>query len=609
MTDAAATPARAEGRQEHSARRGGYVDLSSYAPVGDGRTVALIAHDGAVDWFPVPDLDSPPAFARLLDAAQGGCIELRPVGDFQVQRRYLPETTILQTTFTTDGGTVRVTDSVNVGSTGALPWTELARLIEGLDGEVEMIWSVTPGTLLGTASPWVQDTAHGPVLRAGDLSLGVRGEEVGRVDRRDDAGVPNSFTARSGSDHLLAVTATAGEPLRLPDPAEIRRNLVHSREHWQRWSALLQHDGPHESQARRSALILKLLEHGPSGSIAAAATTSLPENLEGTKNYDYRFAWIRDATYTLTSLIQLGEQEDVHAAVSWLLRLARTQSPDLHVLNRLDGEVPSPQMHTLPAPGWRGIGPVVTGNQAADQLQLGVYGDVFDMVRTYADAGNVIDPATGRMLADLADIVCDLWRRKDAGMWELSEQRHYTSSKMACWNALGCAIALTEAGQMEGSTDRWATERERIRDYIETECWSPARRAYSWYAGSDQLDASVLLHALSGFDQGERMSATIDALRSELGRGPLLYRYSGMEQEEGAFVACSFWLVSGLALVGRAGEARQLMEQMLELSNDVGVFSEMIDPETGDFLGNLPQALSHLALLAAAVTLARTGPS
>lgn len=603
--DAISTPAGEAPGHEHAPRHEGYADLSSYAPIGDGRTVALVAHDGAIDWFPLPDLDSPPAFARLLDAEHGGCLELRPVGDFAVDRRYLPGTTLLQTTFRTGSGAVRVTDSLNVGSTGALPWTELARQVEGLDGEVEMTWSVTPGTLLATASPWIQDSVHGPVLRVGSLSLGVCTEGLGSPDSRDGTGLSGRFAARAGNDHLLAVVGTAGEPLRLPDTSSIRRNLTHTREHWTRWTDLIDHDGPYVASVQRSALMLKLLEHGPSGSIAAAATTSLPENREGTKNYDYRFAWIRDATYTLTSLIQLGEQEDVHAAVSWLLRLARAQSPHLHVLNRLDGEVPSPGMRSFDVPGWRGIGPVVAGNQAADQLQLGVYGDIFDMVRTYADGGNVIDPATGRMLADLADVVCDLWRRRDAGMWELPEQRHYTSSKMACWNALSCAIALAEAGQIDDNSSRWAAERERIRDYIATHCWSEQRQAYSWYAGSDQLDASVLLHALSGFDRGDRMSSTIDALREELGRGPLMHRYSGMEHEEGAFVACSFWLAAALAEVGRADEGHELMAQMLELSNDVGVYSEMIDPATGDFLGNLPQALSHLALLAAAVTLSR----
>ncbi|WP_422115803.1 glycoside hydrolase family 15 protein [Brachybacterium sp. UNK5269] len=594
-------------RTPHAPRRDGFVDLAAYAPIGNGRTVALVAHDGGIDWFPLPDLDTPPVFARLLDAASGGCITLCPTADFEVERAYVPGTTMLVTTFSTATGRVQVTDSLNVGSTGALPWTELARHVEGLEGEVEMAWSVTAGTMLGTASPWLQDSPHGHVIRLAEISLGVRCDGVGAQEPGEGPRIDGSFTARAGSDDLLAVVGTFHEPLRLPDPASIRRNLTHTRDHWRRWSDLLEYDGAHSEAVARSALTLKLLAHGPSGSIAAAATTSLPENAEGLKNYDYRFAWIRDATYTLTTLIQLGQQEDVHAAVSWLLRLAREQSPDLHVLNRLDGEVPAPEMRSLEVPGWRGIGPVVAGNGAADQLQLGVYGDIFDMASTYAAAGNVIDPATGRMLADLADTVCDLWRRRDAGMWELPQQRHYTSSKMACWHALNCAVTLAELRQIDGNTGRWTAERDRIRDYIERECWSPQRQAYTWFAGSELLDTSVLLHAISGFDRTERMSSTIDALREELGRGPLLYRYSGMELEENAFAACSFWMVSALALLDRTDEAHELMEQMLELANDVGAFSEMIDPADGAFMGNLPQALSHLALLTAAVTLSGQG--
>lgn len=593
-------------------RRDGYMDLRSYAAIGDSRTVALIAHDGSVDWLPLQDIDSLPVFARLLDAGGGGCFELRPdpeaVHDVRVHRQYVEGTNVLQTTYTTDAGAVRVTDSLNFGSTGALPWTELARCVEGLEGRVPMTWRMVPGTLLGTASPWAQDTAQGPVVNVGDITLSVRSEHAGAHDAGTAGAGPETpsgrFTTAEGSSHLVAVVGTQGEPLRLPAPAEIRRNVELTVESWCRWIDLLDYDGPYPEAVRRSALVLKMLSHDPSGGIVAAATTSLPENREGTKNYDYRFAWIRDAAYTLHALLRLGEQEDVHAAVSWLLRLARRQGPDLHVLNRLDGTVPSPEMAEHHVPGWRGIGPVVTGNGAADQLQLGVYGDLFDMVTLYLEGGNVLDVATSRMLADLADTVCDIWRTPDAGMWELPDHRRYTSSAMGCWVALDRAVALAERHALPGPVHRWRTERDRIRAWIEQECWSEERGAYVWYPGSDALDTSVLLHTISGFDTGERMSRTIDAVRAELGRGPLLYRYSGMAAEEGTFTACGFWCVAALALVGRGAEATEQMDELLALRNDVGLYTEMIDPEDLSFLGNLPQALSHLALLVAALTLA-----
>ena len=517
----------------------------------------------------------------------------------------MPGTNILQSTYITAAGTVRVTDSLNWGSTGDLPWSELARCVEGISGEVPMVWCVAPGTAFNTVSPWVDHTGQGPVLRAGKVSCGVRGEDIGSYDLGTQQ-ISGEFTTSPGSQHLLAVVATHAEPLRLPQPADIRKNVQLSMDLWRRWIDLFDYDGPYRAEVERSALTLKLLGHSPSGSVAAAATTSLPENREGTKNYDYRFAWIRDAAYTLQSVLNLGEQEDVHAAVSWLLRIAREQSPNLHVLNRLNGEVPGPDMTVCDAPGWRGIAPVVAGNKAADQLQLGVYGDIFNVVHLYVSGGNVLDTATGRMLADLADTICDLWRRPDAGMWELPEHRHYTSSKMGCWQGLDCAVRLAENGHIPGSPNRWRDERERIREWIEEHCWNERRAAYVWYPGTDKLDASVLLHAISGFNQGSRMSSTIDALRDELGRGPLLYRYSGMASEEGAFVACSFWAVAALATVGRRDEAVDLMEQMLSLGNDLGLYTEMIDPEDYSFLGNFPQALSHLALLNAAQLLQET---
>lgn len=583
-------------------RRNGYVDLRSYAAIGDGRTVALISHDGSVDWYPIPDLDSAPAFARLLDAEHGGCIELCPDERFEVERKYLPGTNILQTTYTTASGRVQVTDSLNLGSTGRLPWNELARAVEGLEGTVAMRWRVAPGTMFNTVSPWVDVTAHKPVLRASEVSVGVCGEHVGE-SKVEEQQISGSFRTTPGSQHLLAVVATHSEPLRLPTPREIRKNLEMTRETWLRWGDLLESDGPYGEEVQRSALVLKLLSHSPSGSVAAAATTSLPENMAGTKNYDYRFAWIRDATYALQALLQLGEQEDVHAQVSWLLRLVRAQVPNLHVLNRLDGEVPETRMTEYDVPGWRGTGPVVAGNAAADQLQLGVYGDVFDVAHRYVAGGNVLDTATARMLADLADAICDVWRRPDSGMWELPEHRHYTSSKMGCWHGLDCAVRLAEDGYIPGCVDRWRAERERIRAWIDTECWSEQRGAYVWYPGTQELDASVLLHAMTGFDRGPRMKTTIAALRQELGRGPLMYRYSGVDAEEGAFVACSFWTVAALTTVGQREQAVELMDRMVALANDLGLFTEMIDPEDYSFLGNFPQALSHLAVLNAALAL------
>ena len=592
--------ADAEEPRDPTPRTDGYADLRSYAVLGDGRTVALVADDGRVDWFPVPDLDTPPVFAALLDAEGGGCVQLAPTVPFRLRRQYVVGTNVLVTTYDTAGGQVRVTQAMNTGVAGRLPWSELASRVEGLSGSVPMSWRVAPGTVLGSASPWVQRTHRGPVLRDDGVTLTVctLGEMTTVVDEQACTG---AFEATAGSRHLVAVVGTEREPVMVPDPEDVDRGIDRTIENWRAWTREFHYDGPWGKAVQRSALALKLLLHEPTGAIAAAGTTSLPERRAGGKNWDYRYAWVRDAAYTLDAWIGFGLREEVHAAISWTLRTLREHG--VRIFFTLDGGLPpEPRHHDVP--GWRGTGPVVTGNRADGQLQLGVFGDVLAVVRGYVDAGNLLDAETGRLLAAVADEAADAWHRPDAGMWELPEQRHYTSSKLGCWQALQCAVHLAQLGQIPGDPDRWRAEAGRIADWVREHCWSEERGAYVMHPGSDALDASVLLHARSGFDTGDRMSRTVDALRAELGTGPLLHRYSGTPQEEGAFVACAFWGVAALALVGRTDEAAAWMEELLALANDVGVWPEMIDPATGDFLGNIPQALSHLALVQAALTLA-----
>jgi GH15 family glucan-1,4-alpha-glucosidase len=251
-----------------------------------------------------------------------------------------------------------------------------------------------------------------------------------------------------------------------------------------------------------------------------------------------------------------------------------------------------------------GSGRLYSATAAASQVQLSVYGDLFDTMQLYVDNGHVLNSAIGRQLAAIADMACDAWRRRDAGMWELERQEHFASSKLSCWQALRAAVHLAEMGQIPGDSARWASEAERISEWVHNNCWSEERQSYVWYPGTTDLDASILLHAGSGFDTGPRMAATIDALRAELGSGPLLYRYTGADKEEGTFVACAFWMASALHAVGRTSEARTLMDELVPLTNDAGVLAEMIDPTDGSFLGNLPQGLSHLALIGAALDLA-----
>nr|WP_165067364.1 glycoside hydrolase family 15 protein [Marisediminicola senii] len=579
----------------------GYAALRDYAAIGDGRTVALIALDGAIDWFPTPDLGTPPAFAAILDERHGGRIEMRPVDDFTTTREYVPGTNVLQTTFTTATGSVRLTDALVTGVAGRLPWSELARRVEGLDGTVRMRWSVTPGTMLNAASPWVEETTNGTVIRVDGVLISVRGDDHGPNDPGGQA-VDGAFETAPGSRHIIVLAATNREPLRMLTPSLVDKGIDRTIDNWRVWSEEFSYDGSWPEAVHRSALALKLLIHSPTGAIAAAATTSLPESMAGDKNWDYRFAWVRDLAFTVNSLIRFGLREETHAAISWLLTTIREHGPELFVFYALDGTVPH-GAENPEVPGWRGVGPVVVGNEAQGQLQLGIYGDLFEAMRLYVDDGNVLDTDTGRLLSAIADRACDTWHLRDAGIWELPEEQHFTTSKLGCWQALDCAVHLADLGQIAGGSARWAAERDRIREWVEENCWSEALQAYTMYPGTDKLDASILLHAPSGFDRGERMSSTIDAIIRDLGRGSLVYRYSGMEQEEGTFVACAFWLAGALACVGRGDEASTRMNDLVGLANDVGLYAEMVDADTHDFLGNLPQGLSHLALINAVITI------
>ena len=599
-------------------RPNGYAPLRDYAAIGDGRTVALIARDGQIDWLPMPALHTPPVFGALIDASRGGRIVLRPRADFTSTRSYVDGTNVLRTRFTTADGVVEVTDALITGVAGRLPWAELARRIDGVSGSVAMEWRIEPGNVFGDQPPARIETAHGPIIRADEVNLALVGFEHGRTDTIEDfdfdsdsaAAFHGRFDTSEGSRHLICLCGTDDEPVHLPNPRIVDEGVDRTIENWATWSREFTWNGPWAEAVHRSALALKLLIFSPTGAIAAAATTSLPESLAGGKNWDYRFAWVRDLAYTTHALIRFGLREEPHAAVSWILKALKENGREMRIFFELDGTLPD-GVREIDADGWGGIGPVVTGNPAAGQLQLGVYADILAIMAGYSEGGNILDASTSELLTGFADEACKRWPEKDSGMWELPESQHYTSSKMACWQAIDAACRLADSGAIAPTADQlaaWEKNRTQVRDWVEENAWSEAYGAYTMYPGTEALDASVLLHAPSGFDRGERMSRTIDRIRTELRDGDLLYRYTGMADEEGTFVAAAFWLVSALTCVGRHDEATELMDRLVEQANDAGLFAEMIDPTDGAFLGNFPQGLSHLALVNAAADIVETSP-
>jgi GH15 family glucan-1,4-alpha-glucosidase len=598
-------PASAPGPPER-----GYVPIGDYAAIGDGRTVALVARDGSVDWLCLPDLDSPSVFAAVLDADRGGRFALRPESPARVERRYLPDTNVLQTTFTTARGVVCVTDATALPNSELGPTRELIRRIDGVAGRVPMRWRITPAFGYGRVAPRLERRTGIPVAVAGSDALAVCSWEAGEA-QLDEEAIFGRFEARESSSAVIALCAAHQEPLVFPSREQVEARLEATTAYWRRWAAQREYNGPWRDPVIRSALALKLLFHAPSGAIAAAATTSLPEEIGGERNWDYRFCWVRDSAFTLDALLRLGCPAEADAFFWWLLHASQLTHPRLQVLYRLNGGEHAPE-RTLELDGYRGSRPVRVGNDAAAQLQLDVYGDLLHAALVYADAGGRIDRETGRRLAEIADLVCRIWRQPDSGIWEVrSQPEHFTHSKMMCWVALDRALRLSDAGHLPDShAATWRRERLAIREFVETHCWSEPLGSYTRQAGGEELDASLLLGVMFGYDAPDpgRLVATVDTLRRELGSGPLLLRYSGEDGlggAEGAFLCCSFWLADALARIGRLDEATSLMEQLIALASDVGLYAEEIDPHTGDLLGNIPQGLVHLALVNAAVTISK----
>jgi GH15 family glucan-1,4-alpha-glucosidase len=591
-----------------SARRG-YVPIAGYAAIGDGRTVALVARDGSVDWLCLPDLDSPTVFAAVLDADHGGRFELRPDAPAQVQRRYLPGTNVLETTFATEHGVVRVTDAMTLPDSNLGPARELIRRVDGLAGRVPMRWRITPAFGYGAVPSRIERRGGVPIAVGGPDALAVCSWEAGEA-QIDDEAISGRFEARASSSALIALCAAHQEPLVLPAREQVERRLDATTVYWRGWAAQRDYDGPWRDAVIRSALALKLLFHAPSGAIAAAATASLPEEIGGERNWDYRFCWVRDSAFTLDALLQLGCPSEAEAFFWWLLHASQLTHPRLQVLYRLDGGERAPE-RSLKLDGYQSSRPVRVGNDAAAQTQLDIYGDLLQTALIYTRAGGRLDRETGRRLAEIADLVCRIWRQPDSGIWEVrSQPEHFTHSKMMCWVALDRALRLSDAGQLPSRhASTWRREALAIREFIEARCWSQRLGSYTRHAGGEELDASLLLGVLLGYESPEpgRLSATVTAIRRGLGRGPLLSRYSGedgLPGAEGAFLCCSFWLADALARIGRLDEATELMEQLLALANDVGLYAEELDPHTNDLLGNFPQGLVHLALINAAVSIA-----
>ncbi len=580
----------------------GYLPIEGYAAIGDGRGFALVGDDGSIDWLCAPALDAPTILASLLDTARGGRFELCPAEPFSSERRYLEGTNVLETTFVCQSGRVRVTDAFTIDPGQELPGRELVRRVEGLSGAVPLRWRFEPRFDYGRREAQFIKRGDAYTARYGALQVALRSFSAG-TPRAGDGAIAGEFALAEGQQGLLVLQASEGELLQLPTRQSIERRLEQTPTVWRAWLAGHDYDGPWRGALERSLLAIALLTDRRTGAIAAAGTTSLPEALGAERNFDYRFGWVRDLSFTLEALMEVGMEEPAHKSLTWLLDATSHTHPRVNPVYTLQGQVLRGQQQ-LPLTGYRGTRPVLLGNNAGRQLQLGGFGDMIETVCQYVRHGHLLAPSVGERIADSVDLLAAIWRRPDAGLWELGDYAQYATSKLSCWVAFDRALELVEGGQVPPRhVERWRRERDEIRAFIERELFSERDRSYLMQAGSEKLDCGFLLAARRGYlDAADpRLIGTIEAVRRELqADAPLLYRYTGMAEQENAFLACSFWLVEALGLAGRVEEAAGVMDELVALANDVGLYSEEMEPGSHAMRGNFPQALTHLSLIHAA---------
>ena len=588
--------------------------IGDYAPIGDCRGAALVSRVGAIDWLCWPRFDAPSLLGALLDD-DGGSWRLAPTAPFSSRRRYLDDTNVLATTFATDGGRLTIFDFMPVASEEdkrrqLLPDHEILRIARCEEGEVELEQLFAPRPGYGRA-PRLHD--RGPLGLRVETRQGMATLRSSMPMWRHDGGARGRITLRAG-DTVYASLSFADDwpavlaPLGLTSERALQRTV----EWWRRWAARVSYDGPFAAAVRRSALAIKLLCYAPSGAVVAAPTTSLPERPGGSLNWDYRYCWLRDASLTVRALIAVGYDDEAEAFASWLIHSTRLTRPRLKILYDVYGNHPARE-HELER--WRGFcnsRPVRVGNAAVEQLQLDVYGEVIDAVAQLVRSGVTrLDHETQRMLRGFGDYVCDHWAEPDEGIWEPRSGREpHTNSRLLCWVAVDRLVELGEKGVLRRlDLERLRRVRRDIRREIESRSWNRELQSYVSVPGGSDVDATALLMAWYGFADASspRMRATWRRVRADLGAGGLLYRYrTGESPGEGAFGICSFWAAEYLALGGGTlDDAEEAMRAVLACGNDVGLFAEEIDPETGEALGNFPQAFSHVGLINAAVSIER----
>jgi GH15 family glucan-1,4-alpha-glucosidase len=593
-----------------------YLPIAEHGLIGDLHTVALVGTDATIDWYCCPRFDSPSVFAAILDADRGGLFRIRPDCEgWRSKQLYLPDTNVLITRFMTPGGVGEVQDFMPVPGADATPRHRLIRRVVAVRGRIGFVVDVAPRFDYGRAAHRAALSPGGAVFDSPQLSLGLATasplEVVGGTDVR------SRIALEAGEEAAFALERV--RPGEAPVPLAndgVAAQFDATVAFWRRWLARSRYSGRWREMVHRSALTLKLLTYAPTGAIVAAPTTSLPEQVGGERNWDYRYAWIRDAAFSLYALLRLGFTEEAAAFMQWLegrFRYADRESGPLQVMYGIDGREDLPEEELPHLEGYMGSAPVRIGNGAANQLQLDIYGELMDSVYLANKYGLPIYHDGWIEVTRNLEWLIDHWDQPDEGIWETrGGRRDYTYSRLMSWVAVERAIRMARRRGLPADLPRWTAARDSIYRQIMERGWNRDRRAFVQHYDTDRLDASLLLMPLCKFvaPTDPRWTSTLDAIGSDLVRDSLVYRYDldaspdGVAGEEATFSLCSFWWVEALARANRLDEARLAFEKMLTYANHVGLYSEEIGP-TGDQLGNFPQAFTHLALISAAYNLDR----
>jgi len=590
------------------------VRIEDYAVLGDTQTAALVGRDGSIDWLCLPRFDSGACFASLLGEARHGRWLLSPQGQVgPPRRRYRPGTLILETDFETDSGAVRLIDFMPPRDSSP----DVVRIVQGLRGQVRLRMELVIRFDYGSIIPWLRSLDGVLCAVGGPDSLYLHTP----VETHAEHLTTVAEFVVSPRDRVPFVLTWNPSHRPMTAPTDAERALADTEAWWKDWSGRCTYTGPYREQVLRSLITLKALTYAPTGGIVAAPTTSLPEALGGVRNWDYRYCWLRDATFTLYSLMAAGYRDEARAWRDWLLRAAAGDPAQLQIMYGPAGERRLTELALDWLPGYEGSAPVRIGNAAVRQLQLDVYGEVMDTLHQARRIGIEGDEFSWDLQRNLLDYLETGWNQPDEGIWEVrGPRRHFTHSKVMAWVAVDRAVKDIEAYGLPGDVERWKRLRETIHEEVCKKGYDPDRRSFVQYYGGRELDASLLMIPLVGFlpPGDERVRATIEAIERELCHDGFVLRYQtsasrhvdGLPPGEGVFLACTFWLADNYWLLGRHDKARRLFERLLAVCNDVGLLSEQYDPHTRRLLGNFPQAFSHVSLVNTAFNLsADIGPA